>query len=434
MKNYYYFLLLWLFPSILKAQLYFPPNATTSSAWETVAPASLGWQQTPIDSLLLFAGASNTKAFIILKDGKIAIEKYYGTFTQDSLWYWASAGKSLTSTLIGIAQQDNLLAIEDTVSEHLGNGWTSSPLAKEKKITIKHLLAMTSGLKDNVADNNCSTSECLQYLTDAGTRWAYHTGAYRKLQNVITNSSGLSLQQFTNQKIRTPLGMGSGFWLDDVFYSKPRDMARFGLMSLAKGRWNNNVILSDTNYFRKMKLSSNPYNLSYGYLWWLNGQASFMTPGLQTVFPTALVGSAPADMYMALGKNDQKIYVLPSHNIVVVRMGNAATNSLLALSDFDYKLWKKIMDVLNSPTNIAANQPQAKVVLYPNPATETLTISNLPESLDAYQAEIYSAIGVKLGAYENTNRLSVSHLATGNYWIRVSSNGKPLYVLPFHKN
>ena len=60
----------------------------------------------------------------MLKDGKIAIEKYFGTFTKDSLWYWASAGKTLTAFLVGQAQENGLLSISDSTSKYLGSGWT----------------------------------------------------------------------------------------------------------------------------------------------------------------------------------------------------------------------------------------------------------------------------------------------------------------------
>ena len=127
-------------------QLYFPP--ATGTAWVTVFPASLGWCGDKIDTLYQYLGQANTKAFIVLQDGKIAIEKYFGTFTQDSLWYWASAGKTLTSFCVGIAQQENYLALSDTTSKYLGIGWTSCPGEKEEKITIRNQLTMTTGLDD----------------------------------------------------------------------------------------------------------------------------------------------------------------------------------------------------------------------------------------------------------------------------------------------
>ena len=75
--------------------LYFPP--ITTNQWDTVVLTELGWCADQLQPLYEFLEDHNTKAFIVLKDGKIAIEKYFGTFTQDSIWYWASAGKTLTA-------------------------------------------------------------------------------------------------------------------------------------------------------------------------------------------------------------------------------------------------------------------------------------------------------------------------------------------------
>jgi len=99
--------------------LYFPP-VNNNAYWDTVSPASLGWCTNKIDTLYNYLQQENSRAFIVLKDGKIVLEKYFGSFTKDSLWYWASAGKTLTSFLIGKAQEDGLLSINDTTSKYLG--------------------------------------------------------------------------------------------------------------------------------------------------------------------------------------------------------------------------------------------------------------------------------------------------------------------------
>ena len=102
-KRIVIFILL-LIPSVGKSQsIYFPP--LLGNTWDALSPASLGWCEPKIDSLLDYLEAKNSKAFILLKDGKIVIEKYFGTFTIDSVWYWASAGKTLTGFTVGIAQQ-----------------------------------------------------------------------------------------------------------------------------------------------------------------------------------------------------------------------------------------------------------------------------------------------------------------------------------------
>ena len=86
--------------------------------WDTISPNSLGWAQNKIDNLHAFLDSNNTKAFILLKDGKIVLEEYFNGHDSTSNWYWASTGKSLTAFLIGIAQQENYLNVNDTTSTY----------------------------------------------------------------------------------------------------------------------------------------------------------------------------------------------------------------------------------------------------------------------------------------------------------------------------
>ena len=79
-------------------------------------------------------------------------------------------------------------------------------------------------------------------------------------------------------------------------------------------------------------------------------------------------------MIAALGKNDQKIYVVPSLGLVVVRQGNSAGASRLAASSFDAELWTRIMAVLCRPTAATVAAEAAGFLAYPNPAAETLTL------------------------------------------------------------
>jgi CubicO group peptidase (beta-lactamase class C family) len=328
--------------------LYFPP--VTGTNWEMTSPATLGWSTSSLAELETYLQSKNTKAFIILKNGRIVMEKYFGSFTADSNWYWASAGKTVTAMLVGIANKEGLLNIENRTSQYLGTGWTSAPLTKENLITVKHQLTMTTGLDDGLGDDDCTLQPCLQYKADAGTRWAYHNAPYTLLDKVVENASGKTFNTYFQEKIRNRIGM-NGAWFrtgsyNNVYYSNARSMARFGLLMLNKGVWDKTAILNDSSFFNKQVNSSQTLNLSYGYLTWLNGKASHMMPTIQIIFNGSMVPAAPSDMYAALGKNDQKIYVVPSQNIVVIRMGDSAGNVQLAASSFDNELWAKLKPIL----------------------------------------------------------------------------------------
>lgn len=325
--------------SVLAQERYFPPN--TGSTWETTDPQSLGWCQDRIDSLLDFVGSTHAKAFIILKGGKIVVEKYYDSFTVDSAWYWASAGKVVTAFLVGHAQENGLLDISAPTSTYLGDGWTSCTKDQEDFITVRHQLTMTTGIDGRTPDDNCTEPSCLKYRDAPDTRWDYYNATYLLLQDVIAKASNLTYQQYYFRNLASRTGMG-GLWIDGVLYSKPRAVARFGLLVLNDGVWNSDTIIRDTAYLHQAMRPSQSLNPSYGYLWWLNGQGSYLRPGIPFVYSTDLVPTAPKDMVAGLGKNDQKLYLIPSQDLVVVRLGNPASEELPALSGFDTDLWRYI--------------------------------------------------------------------------------------------
>ena len=402
--------------------LYFPP--LSGNAWDTLSPTRLQWCQPRIDSLYNYLEARNTQAFIILKDGKIVLEMYFGTFTVDSIHYWASAGKSLTATLTGIAQQKKLINLNDSVSKYLGQGWTSASANKEGLISLKHLITMTSGLDESPklpCDNEDTARSCLSYKVDAGSRWAYHTGAYRKMQAVLSKVSGQSYTLFTNSVLGSRIGM-TGLWYDGVYYSKPRSMARFGLFVLNKGIWANDTILSDTSYYHDMSNTSQSFNLSYGYLWWLNGKASFMAPSSQIVYNAPLFSNAPADMFAALGKNDQKIYVVPSLKIVVVRVGSSAYDMATAFSPFDNELWAYINQLKCDASSSVFNQiHQDEFKLYPNPANQLLYVygSELPSSIVIQNMQGETLLQTK--PESTSSQLDISSLVQGMYLVEITT-------------
>lgn len=406
---------------IYSQNLYFPP--LIGNQWDTLSPASLGWCTDKIDSLYFFLEERNTKAFIVLKDGKIVIEKYFGSFTQDSIWYWASAGKTLTAFTVGIAQQEGYLTIHDTTSRYLGNGWTSCTPQQEEKITIRHQLTMTSGLDENVPDNDCTSDTCLIYKADAGTRWAYHNAPYTLLDNVIQNATGQNLNSYFTNKVKIHTGITGNFiynGFNNVFFSKARSMARFGLLILNKGNWNGHQILTDSIYFNEMVNTSQSLNESYGYLWWLNGKNSFMLPSVQFTFQGSIMPSAPSDLIAALGKNGQIINVVPSKNMVVVRMGNAPSVSQFINITFNDTIWQKLNDIM-CQTQVVKNNHNADIQIFPNPAQKYITI----------QANNFSKQPVNIIIYNNLGEVVLNNKCwlTTSYSINTEAFQKGIYIL-----
>lgn len=403
------------------AQLYFPP--LTGNDWETTNPNDLNWCPSKIDSLYTYLEEQDTKAFIVLKDGKIVLEQYFNGHAQNTAWYWASAGKTITSFLVGMAQQDGLLNIENPTSEYLGAGWTSCTQEQEDAITVWHQLTMTSGLDDGVPNSSCTTPECLQYLAEPGARWSYHNGPYTLLDQVIANASDMTLNQFTTQKLKTPTGMtGSYIAVEDnmVYISNARSMARFGLLMLNEGNWNGNQIMTDSDYFDGMINTSQNLNESYGYLWWLNGKPSYMVPGLQFNIPGSMLPNAPNDMYSAMGKNGQFLNVVPSQNLVLIRMGDEPSGSLVPFLMND-KIWEYMNDLVCSELSVSNSNVPLQLELFPNPSSNNF---NLQSSAIGSEYELIDALGRQIlrGTISTENTLiSTEKLVSGTYFVRLQN-------------
>lgn len=327
--------------------LYFPP--LNSSAWETTSFTELEWSETALNDLKVFLEDSDTESFIILKDGKIVVEEYFNGANSTTLNPWFSAGKTLTAFTVGLAQQDGYLSITDKTSDYLGEGWTDMLIEKENLISIWHQLTMTSGGDYSISNTNCTDPLCLEYLNDAGSFWFYHNAFYTLLQPVLDSAIPQGFEAYFQSEIKNKIGLG-GLWFqsgyNSFYFSNARDMARFGLLNLNRGNWNGTQLLNET-YFDEMTNTSQEINKGYGYLWWLNGKESYRAPASTQLFTGSLIPSAPNDLIAGLGANDQKLYIVPSQNLVIIRMGDSGGTNLLGPSGYDHLLWEKINAVID---------------------------------------------------------------------------------------
>jgi len=336
--------------------LYFPPD---DGEWRTIAPDKSGWDAERLEDVFEYSREQASSGLLITQHGLIVGERYFppegwagrgrlaariegkddaGHNIEDV----ASVQKSVTSLLVGIAQEKGLLKLDDPVHQHMGVGWSRATPEQEAAVTVRHLITMTSGLKDD-----------LTYEAPPGTRWRYNTTAYAHARLVAAAAAGMDANELTARWLTGPLGMEHSRWVERDFggleptikdtnllgfATTNRDLASVGLLVLAGGKWGETVVIGDTGYLHDATHPSQKVNLSYGYLWWINGQESLRRgPGVNAV-PGPLVKEAPSDLFAGLGALGRKLYVVPSMNLVITRLGNQPTEA-----GFDNGLWKRIM-------------------------------------------------------------------------------------------
>jgi CubicO group peptidase (beta-lactamase class C family) len=308
---------------------YFPP--VESNEWATITAEEIGWNIQKLNETIDFVKDQRSGAFIVLYNGKIVVEEYWMGWDERFRGKIASVNKSITSVLVGVAQEQGMLNIEDKVSDYLGIGWSKSSLENESKITIRHLLTMTSGLDDYLA-----------YMNDAGTEFFYNTIAFNQLFPVIEKATGKSIDIYADEVLFKKIGMTKAIKWYKGGDLLPRDLVRFGLMMLSEGNWETNGILIDNGYYQDMLSPSQTFVNCYGYLWWLNNNCNANNEEEDFW----LIENGPSDLVAALGAGDQKLYVVPSRDLVIVRLGFDPGTQYWGEESFNNQFWELMNEVV----------------------------------------------------------------------------------------
>lgn len=174
-----------------------------NTTWETITPEQLHWNEDNLPDLYDYLKTKNSKGFIVLKNVRMVLEKYFNGHSQNENWLWYSARKVLVSGIVGIAQEENFLSINDKSSDYLGTNWSSLTTEQQDLITVKNHLSMSPGLKDYIGQTIqwiCTQPTCFNYEADAGTRWAYHQGAFTMLKDAVTDTADTDFNDYFNSK------------------------------------------------------------------------------------------------------------------------------------------------------------------------------------------------------------------------------------------
>lgn len=278
----------------------------------------------------------NTQAVIVVRGGKIIAEKYARGFTPATPILGWSMTKSVTNALVGALVREKKL---DIMKPAPVSAWRGAGDPRGS-ITLDQLLRMSSGLKfveiygplKDVTDMLYGSKSMADFAaampprTKPDGEWNYSSGTANIVARIVRDASGgtlASVYNFARTALFDRLNMcsaviepdASGSFVGSSYmFATPRDWARFGLFVLRDGTWNGGRILPEG----WMKYSVTPTPRApkgeYGAFYWLNAGEKG-NPKNRT-FP-----SLPADLYYLSGFNGQMVAVVPSRDLVIVRMG-----------------------------------------------------------------------------------------------------------------
>jgi CubicO group peptidase (beta-lactamase class C family) len=322
------------------------PAATAAfpaPAWERATPADAGLDAAALDRLAADAEAAGSTCLAVIRDGRLVDERNWGPAAADEPREAWSVTKSVTSTLIGIAQDQGLLTIDDRVSEYVPE-WVGTP---SEAVTIRDILSNASGRHWDAdtdylqmafkAEDKTAFAIALSQEAPPGEIWAYNNSAIQVLEAVLETATGESPVTYAERVLFEPIGMTHTHLTTDAagnalvyagMQTTCADLARFGHLMLHAGDWNGTPIVSGEYAAQATRESSTDLNAAYGWLWWLNQRGPIASaliatsgPGEGSIADGQFLPDQPADTFWALGLFDQVVAVIPTEGIVAVRMG-----------------------------------------------------------------------------------------------------------------
>ncbi|MFW5876257.1 MAG: serine hydrolase domain-containing protein [Myxococcota bacterium] len=276
-----------------------------------------------------FTEERHTQAVVVVRDGAVVAEWYAEDRDQDSLATSWSIAKSFTSALIGIALERGEIPSVDTPM----HTWFPEFLGTDKEAsTLRDVLEMASGIawiESSEADDAGDSDIAEMALTDGeshvdivldnevahppGTFFNYSSGDTMMLSHVLQQSTGMRTDQYAQRFLFDRIGIDEVRWWRDrsghtLTYCcadlEARDFAHFGQLFLDRGVYDGRQVVSESWVAESIAPSRS--NDEYGLQWWLPGNWD---------------DRLPPDTYAAIGVDGQYIYIIPSLDLVVVRLG-----------------------------------------------------------------------------------------------------------------
>jgi CubicO group peptidase (beta-lactamase class C family) len=283
-------------------------------------------------------------SFLAVKDGQIVFEQYSDRHSADKPHRLASGTKSFSCALAAAGVRDGLLALDEKVSDTLTE-WRSDA---RRQITIRQLLSLTSGIPGGTFGRVPTYAQAIkteaQY--EPGTKFQYGPIPFQIFGEVMRRKLASRREDpldYLTQRVFNAIGMRIASWrrnqdgnpnLPSGAFVTAREWAKFGILIANGGQWEGKQILPKnllTECFEGSRV-----NPVYGLTFWLNGKVPSDLDFDQIGRPTrsiyrrtsgqaqSLGDRVPSDLVMAAGAGNQRLYIIPSLNLVVVRQGERA--------------------------------------------------------------------------------------------------------------
>lgn len=318
----------------------------SGEVWWRVTADALHWNVEALVHVTEFLRNHNTAQFVVLHDGALVVDESWNSSPTQAGDVYA-VQKSVIALLLGAAQDRRLLRIDDATIDHLPVGWTRLPAVDERRLTLRHLLNMTTGMDDSLGQSG-----------EIGVTWRYNNTAYNYVKRVLERRSGMDLQALTESWLLRPLGITDTRWVDrgrvlpdgrhvSGLETTARTMARLGLLVLAGGSWAGQTVVRDRHYWGELFLPGSLANPAWCLAWRRNDQERFMEPLVDRTFKGRWIPEAPGDLVGAQGAGDNRIYVVPTLGLVIARRGDWGFGRRSSLR-FDCEFWRLFRGVVKA--------------------------------------------------------------------------------------
>ena len=305
-----------------------PPD--TGDGWEVSTPAQQGMDASRLESsleTLRANGSSGIDGVVIVRNDRLIAEAYYNGFDRETYHDVRSVTKSITSALAGIAIEQQLIVLEDPISQHIPKFDTYANMDERKRaIRIIDLLNMQTGLDCSDSSPSSPGNESKMYretdwvkfvldlpmLLPPGDTMSYCSGGVMLLGHIIAMRSGMKVEDFAATYLFGPLNITHVRWMhsplgvtnaNSTFQIRPRDAAKLGTLYLNAGLWKGTRVIPQSWVEQSHASAGTMNNTHYGLLWW---KSQFWVRGVLQ------------DGIFASGNGGNFIFVLPQEQLVVV--------------------------------------------------------------------------------------------------------------------